>query len=78
MPSSTPRAQGEQTLPGQAKRPEALLDYEEAAAILCCTPRLVRKLGETRRLESVKVASLVRIELAAIQRYIDSNRRPAA
>jgi excisionase family DNA binding protein len=78
MPSSTPRDQAEHALPGQAKRPDSLLDYEEAAAILCCTPRLVRKLVETRKLESVKVASLVRIELAAIGRYIEANRRPAA
>jgi excisionase family DNA binding protein len=56
---------------------EPLLDYEGAADILNCTPRLVRKLVETRQIDSVKVASLVRIEPEAIERYKDANRRKA-
>lgn len=54
-----------------------LLDYEEAAPILGCSARMVRKLVETRRLDSVKVGALVRIEPAAIVRYIEANRRVA-
>ena len=54
-----------------------LLTYEEAAELLGCTPRLVRKLAETRQLDSVKVARLVRIEADAIARYIEAHRRKA-
>jgi len=54
-----------------------LLDYEQAAEILGCTPRLVRKMVETRALDSVKVQRLVRIEPDAIARYIESHRRKA-
>lgn len=54
-----------------------LLDYEQAAEILGCTPRLVRKLVETRQLDSVKVARLVRVEPDAIARYIETHRRKA-
>jgi excisionase family DNA binding protein len=54
-----------------------LLDYDEAAEPLHCSPRLVRKLVETRQLDSVKVGRLVRIEPAAIQRYIERHRREA-
>jgi excisionase family DNA binding protein len=39
---------------------------------------MVRKLVESRQLESVKVGSLVRIERDSIARYIEANRRPAA
>ncbi len=56
---------------------ERLLSYEEVAEILGCTPRMVRKLIETRQLDHVKVGRLVRIESAAIERYIDRNRRAA-
>jgi excisionase family DNA binding protein len=55
-----------------------LLDYEDAAPILNCSPRLVRKLVETRQLASVKVGKLVRIEPAAIEKFIEAHRRPAA
>jgi len=54
-----------------------LLNYEQAGEVLHCTPRLVRKLVETRQIESVKVGRLVRIEPAAIDRYVESNRRQA-
>jgi excisionase family DNA binding protein len=54
-----------------------LLTYEQVAEVLNCTPRLVRKLVETRQLESVKVARLVRIEPAACERFIESHRRKA-
>jgi excisionase family DNA binding protein len=57
--------------------PAPLLDYESAAPFLGCTPRMVRKLVEDRRLESVKVGRLVRIEPAAITRYIEEHRRVA-
>ena len=54
-----------------------LLDYEEAAEQLGCTPRLVRKLVETRQLASIKVGRLVRVEQSAIQTFIERNRREA-
>jgi hypothetical protein len=38
---------------------------------------MVRKLVETRQLESIKVGTLVRIEPGAIRRYIEANRRAA-
>jgi len=56
---------------------DRLLDYEQASIELCCSTRLVRKLVETRQLESVKVGRLVRLEPEAIARYIERNRRPA-
>lgn len=52
-----------------------LLDYQEAAEQLRCTPRLVRKLVETRQIASVKVGRLVRLEPRAIQFFIEHNRR---
>ena len=56
----------------------ALLDYDQASEILGCTPRLVRKMVETRSLDSVKVGErLVRIEPDAITRYIEAHRRKA-
>ncbi len=54
--------------------PGRLLDYDEAAAELGCTPRFVRKLVETRQIDFVKVGKLVRIEPEAIDRYIDGRR----
>ncbi len=66
-----------ETQSGTTIPPSDLLDYEGAAEILGCSPRLVRKLVETRKIESVKVASLVRLEREAIGRYIDRNRRVA-
>jgi len=54
-----------------------LLDYEQVATLLGCTPRLVRKLVETRKLDSVKVGRLVRVERQALDRFIAENRREA-
>jgi len=54
-----------------------LLDYEGAAELLGCSPRLVRKLVETRQLDHVKVGRLTRVEAAAVARYIDQHRRVA-
>ena len=56
---------------------QPLHDYESAAPILNCSPRMVRKLVETRQLESVKVGALVRIEDSAIEAFIERNRRQA-
>jgi excisionase family DNA binding protein len=65
--------------PTAAPDPLGLLVEEEVANdFLRCTPRMVRKLTETRQLESVKVGSLVRYERAAVERYIASRRRPAS
>ncbi len=68
-----PRTRAERRHPEQL----GLLDYDGAAALLACTPRMVRKLAETRQIESVKVGTLVRFEPAAIDRYIEAHRRPA-
>jgi excisionase family DNA binding protein len=54
-----------------------LLNYDEAAEVLGCTPRLVRKFVETRQIDFVKVGRLVRIEPGAIERYKDAHRRVA-
>jgi excisionase family DNA binding protein len=54
-----------------------LLDYEQTAEEMGCTPRLVRKLAESRQIDSVKVGRLVRIEPDAITRYIEAHRRKA-
>jgi len=78
MDTTTTRDQAEATLPSRSQRLEALLDYEGAAPYLNCSPRMVRKLVELRQLDSVKVGRLVRIERAAIERYIEANRRPTA
>jgi excisionase family DNA binding protein len=56
---------------------EPLLDYDTAAPVLRCSARMVRKLVETRQLDSVKIGRLVRIEPAALQRYVESHRRAA-
>jgi excisionase family DNA binding protein len=54
-----------------------LLDWDGAANRLGCTPRMVRKLVETRQIASVKVGRLVRIHPKDIDRYIESHRREA-
>lgn len=54
-----------------------LLDYDGAAAALNCTPRLVRRLVETRQIDVVKVGKLVRFEPEAIDAYIERRRRQA-
>lgn len=54
-----------------------LMTYEQAAEYLVVTPRLVRKLVEARCLDSVKIGALVRLEVAALDRYIDDHRRKA-
>jgi excisionase family DNA binding protein len=60
------------------RHPEKLLDYTTTAPILGCSPRMVRKLVESRELASVKVGRLVRIEPDAVVDYIESHRRKAA
>ena len=55
-----------------------LTDEEVAKDLLRCTPRMVRKLTETRQLESVKVGALVRYERDGVARYIASRRRPVS
>ena len=57
--------------------PQRLLTREEVAELLGVTPRLVTKLVAERRLGIVKVGGLNRFELAEVERYIDSRRRPA-
>jgi len=61
----------------ERRHPE-LLDFESAAPLLLCTPRMVRKLVETRQIAHVKVGRLVRIEPEAIADYIDRHRVNAA
>lgn len=53
-----------------------LLNFEEAAEMLGCTPRMVRKLVETRQLASVKVGRLVRVHPDDIDTYVRGHRRP--
>ena len=55
-----------------------LLDYEGSAPALGCSPRMVRKLVETRQLASIKVGSLVRIHPDDIADYINRQRRAAS
>lgn len=71
MPDTAPRNRRER------RQPELLLDYDQAAELLGCTPRLVRKLVETRHLASVKVGALVRIDPDDIGDYIERQRREA-
>lgn len=56
----------------------ALLDYGQAAPLLGCSPRMVRKLVDTRQLASVKVGRLVRIHPDDVAAYIERQRRDAA
>jgi len=60
----------------ERRHPE-LMDYASAAEMLGCSERMVRKLVETRQLDHIKVGRLVRIEPAAIARFIDQHRREA-
>lgn len=77
MPRSALRDDAQGALPDRSERLQALLDCETAAPYLSCTPRMVRKLVETRQLDSVRVGRLVRIEPEAIERFKDANRREA-
>ena len=60
---------------------KALLTYDQAAGLLGCTPRLVRKLVETRELASIKIGGarggLVRIDPIDLNAYIGRRRREA-
>jgi excisionase family DNA binding protein len=53
---------------------EELLTGEQVAALLKATPRFVRRLVQTRRIEYVKVGRLVRFRPEAVADYIDRNR----
>jgi excisionase family DNA binding protein len=53
------------------------LDYAEAALFLGCTPRLVRKLVESREIASVKVGALVRLSPNDLGDYVARRRREA-
>jgi excisionase family DNA binding protein len=63
----------------ERRHPEqaGLLDYEGAAERLGTSARHVRKLVEERKIGSVKVGALVRLEPEAIASYIEARRRPA-
>jgi excisionase family DNA binding protein len=52
---------------------EELLTGEQVAALLKATPRFVRRLVQTRRIEYVKVGRLVRFRPQAVADYIDRN-----
>ena len=58
--------------------PRPLLTLPEAAEYLNISPRLARKLVETRALPSVKVGRLVRIAPSALDNYLTANTRGAA
>lgn len=65
------------THPSHPSDLHTLLDPAAAASRLSCSPAMVRKLIQNRQIETVKVGRLVRIELSALDRYIEANRRPA-
>lgn len=52
-----------------------LLDMDAAAGRLGVTPRMVRKLWETRKLSGVKVGRFVRFTERDIDEYVERNRR---
>ena len=54
-----------------------LLDCPEAAQMLGCSPRTVRRMTELRRIRFVKVGRLVRFRPQDIERYIASNMTEA-
>ncbi len=56
----------------------SLLDYEEAAAYLCTTPRHVRELWARRQLAAIKVGRCVRFTKADLDAFIAANRVGAA
>jgi excisionase family DNA binding protein len=56
----------------------SLLDYEEAAAYLCTTPRHVRELWARRQLAAIKVGRCVRFAKADLDAFIAANRVSAA
>ena len=56
-------------------QPPELLDYESAAPLLGCSPRMVRRLVETRQLASIKVGALVRSSSHDVEAYIARRRR---
>lgn len=58
--------------------PGRLLTTAEAAERLNVTPRMARKLVETRELASVKIGRLVRISPDAINAYIAAQTRESA
>jgi len=75
----TMKSQGGTTIPRgeECRRSDGLLDYEGTAALMKCSPRMVRKLVESRQLASVKVGSLVRVDPDDVAAYIERHRRPA-
>jgi excisionase family DNA binding protein len=54
-----------------------LLNDELAAIKLCVTPRMVRRLWQTRQLTGVRVGRLVRFTEEDLDAYIDRQRIPA-
>ena len=56
------------------RRHPKLLDYEGAGLRLGCTPRMVRKLVETRQIDHIKVGRLVRLEESALADYVERRR----
>jgi excisionase family DNA binding protein len=54
-----------------------LLDYAGAAELLGVKPRTIRTLAESHRIDTVKVGYRVRIEQAALERFVAANRIPA-
>jgi excisionase family DNA binding protein len=56
----------------------SLLDYEEAAAYLCTTPRHVRELWARRQLAAIKVGRCVRFTKGDLDAFIAANRVSAA
>lgn len=64
-------------VPKPPPRPAALLDPEEAAALLGVTTEFMRRMARQRRIRSVKVGKFVRFDPADLQHWIDQNSRDA-
>jgi excisionase family DNA binding protein len=56
------------------KRPDALLNWSEAAEALGITERHLRGLWQKRMIAAVKVGQLVKFPPDAIDQYIDRHR----
>jgi excisionase family DNA binding protein len=56
--------------------PGALMSVPEAAEVLGCSQRMVRKLVQTRQIPFVRIGRLVRFRPESLQAYIDDHAEP--
>jgi excisionase family DNA binding protein len=57
--------------------PGALMSVPEAAEVLGCSQRMVRKLVHTRQIPFVRIGRLIRFRRSDIDGYITANTQPA-